>query len=68
MESFADYNRLAVAEMGGRVLATFLGVLKALSDKGTQLRGRQYGGYAQSSGSGNANLLISDSDTLERMQ
>jgi len=64
---FGDYSRAAVAEMGGRALATLLGVTQALSDAGAQLEGRQYGGYAQSSGSGNANLLIAERATLTRM-
>ena len=64
---FSDYSRLAVAEMGGRALATLLGVTQALSDGGARLEGRQYGGYAQSSGSGNANVLIAQRDTLARI-
>jgi 3,4-dihydroxyphenylacetate 2,3-dioxygenase len=61
---FSDYSRVAVAEMGGRALATLLGVVQALSEAGARLEGRQYGGYAQSSGSGNANMLIAECDTL----
>jgi 3,4-dihydroxyphenylacetate 2,3-dioxygenase len=64
---FGDYSRVAAAEMGGRALATFLGVTQALSDGGASLEGRQYGGYAQSSGSGNANVLIAERDTLARI-
>ena len=64
---FGNYSRVAVAEMGGRALATLLGVTKALSDEGVGLEGRQYGGYAQSSGSGNANLLIAVHETLARI-
>ena len=58
------YSRVAVAEMGGRALATLLGVVQALSDAGARLEGRQYGDYAQSSGSGNANVLIAEHATL----
>jgi 3,4-dihydroxyphenylacetate 2,3-dioxygenase len=61
---FAEYSRLTVAEMGGRALATLLGVAQAMTDAGTQLQGRQYGEYAQSSGSGNANVLLADAATL----
>lgn len=61
---FGDYSRMTVAEMGGRALATLLGVLKAMTADAGPLQGRQYGDYAQSSGSGNANLLIADPGTL----
>ena len=54
---FPTYSRDAKAEMGGRNLAAFLGAAKALGRNGG-LEGRQYGPYAQSSGSGNANLLL----------
>ena len=52
------YCKDAVAEMGGRVLATLLGTLEAMAGDGNSLRGRLYGDYAQSSGSGNANVLV----------
>ncbi len=55
---FSEYSQVAVAEMGGRVLATLLGVLRAMQGEGTRLQGTLYGAYAQSSGSGNANMLI----------
>jgi 3,4-dihydroxyphenylacetate 2,3-dioxygenase len=61
---FAEYTRTTAAEMGGRVLATLLGVMLEIKHQGAALRGRQYGQYAQSSGSGNANVLIADTDTL----
>jgi 3,4-dihydroxyphenylacetate 2,3-dioxygenase len=67
IDGFADYSRLAVAEMGGRALATLLGVVRAVGERGTVLRGRQYGEYAQSSGSGNANILIGDADLFAHM-
>jgi 3,4-dihydroxyphenylacetate 2,3-dioxygenase len=60
---FGAYSRNAQAEMGGRVLATLLGVLRE-AGAGTALRGRQYGEYAQSSGSGNANVLIAEQSIL----
>ncbi|HWQ37291.1 MAG TPA: hypothetical protein VNM24_01580 [Burkholderiales bacterium] len=65
---FTDYSRNAVVEMGGRALAILLGVLGALSAEGAPLEGRQYGEYAQSSGSGNANLLLCPADTLAAIQ
>jgi len=61
---FTDYSRFVGAEMGGRPLATFLGVARAMAAEGKPLGARQYGEYAQSSGSGNAVLLLADADTL----
>jgi len=55
---FPEYNRAVVAEMNGRPLAVLLGVLKALDEEGAKLNGEQYGGYAQSSGSGNASVVV----------
>ena len=51
---FPTYSRNAVAEMGGRNLAAFLGAASVMGP----VVGRQYGAYAQSSGSGNASLLV----------
>jgi 3,4-dihydroxyphenylacetate 2,3-dioxygenase len=53
-----EYNHAAVAEMGGRVLATMLGTLDALAQNGIKLVGRKYGDYTQSSGTGNANVAV----------
>ena len=61
---FTDYSRAVGAEMGGRALATLLGVLRAVAAEGRSLSGRQYGEYAQSSASGNANLLFAEPETL----
>lgn len=61
---FTQYSRTSVAEMGGRALATLLGVMLEIKHTGAALQGRQYGQYAQSSGSGNANVLIADTHTL----
>ncbi len=60
---FAEYHRVAEAEIGGRVLATLLGVLRGMSQTQT-LAGKQFGGYAQSSGSGNANVVVVGRDTF----
>lgn len=51
---YPEYAAAVVGEMGGRNIATMLGCL----DDGQRYRGRQFGPYAQSSGSGNANLLL----------
>jgi len=53
---FSDYARVVTAEMGGRNLATFLGTL----DTGKRYHGQQYGDYGQSSGSGNASILLTE--------
>jgi len=55
---FPEYSRAVVAEMGGKPFATLLGALQALDEDGARLAGEQFGGYAQSSGSGNANVVI----------
>lgn len=55
---FVEYSNAVKAEMGGRVLATLLGAMQALSAGAGKLSGRQFGDYAQSSGSGNVNVLV----------
>jgi 3,4-dihydroxyphenylacetate 2,3-dioxygenase len=65
---FADYSRFTGAEMGGRVLATLLGVVRALEAEGKPLAGRMFGEYAQSSASGNANVLVADPATLAKVR
>jgi len=55
---FPEYNTAVKAEMGGRVLATLLGAMQALSAGARKLSGKQFGDYAQSSGSGNVNVLV----------
>ena len=55
---FPEYSRAVVAEMNGKPLAALLGALQALDEEGAKLEGEQYGGYAQSSGSGNANVVV----------
>lgn len=62
-----QYAKSAVLEMGGRAIATMLGAAQALAADGAALKGRQYGGYAQSSGSGNANLILAPESTLRAM-
>lgn len=53
-----EYSRAARTEMDGKPLAAMLGALQALEEDGAQLIGAQFGGYAQSSGSGNANVVV----------
>lgn len=65
---FTDYSRAVVAEMGGRCLATLLGVLRGMAGGRGGLTARQYGEYAQSSGSGNVVLLMADRETVGRVQ
>jgi 3,4-dihydroxyphenylacetate 2,3-dioxygenase len=65
---FGDYSHAVVAEMGGRVLATLLGVLRAMSPATKPLIGRQFGEYAQSSGSGNANVVLADREVMTHLQ
>ena len=64
IEGFGAYSRLVGAEMGGRPLATLLGVARAMAADAGPLVGRQYGEYAQSSASGNAVVLMADPETL----
>ena len=54
----ATYCHDAVAEMGGRPISSMIGALQAMAGEGGSLQGRQYGPYAQSSGSGNACLAV----------
>ena len=58
MAWFPEYSRAAAVEMNGKPLATMLGALQALGEDGARLSGEQYGGYAQSSGSGNASVAL----------
>lgn len=58
LAGFPEYSRAVVAEMNGKPLATLLGVLQALDEEGAKLDGEQFGGYAQSSGSGNASVVV----------
>jgi hypothetical protein len=44
--------------MNGKPLAAFLGALQGMGEDGARLAGEQFGGYAQSSGSGNANVVV----------
>jgi 3,4-dihydroxyphenylacetate 2,3-dioxygenase len=62
-----DYSKFVGAEMGGRPLATMLGVTKAMAADQGALLGRQYGEYAQSSGSGNVVMALGTAETLAQL-
>jgi 3,4-dihydroxyphenylacetate 2,3-dioxygenase len=68
IQGFTEYSKKVVAEMGGRALATMVGVVSAMSRDGKVMAARQFGDYAQSSGSNNAVLLIADKDTLAAVE
>ena len=68
IQGFTEYSKKVVAEMGGRALATMVGVVSAMSRDGKAMAARQFGDYAQSSGSNNAVLLIADQDTLAAVE
>ena len=68
IQGFTEYSKKVVAEMGGRALATMVGVVSAMSRDGKAMAARQFGDYAQSSGSNNAVLLMADKDTLAAVE
>jgi 3,4-dihydroxyphenylacetate 2,3-dioxygenase len=68
IQGFTEYSKKVVAEMGGRALATLVGTTAAMSREGKPMAARQYGDYAQSSGSNNAVLLIADKETLAKVE
>lgn len=55
-----DFSRDGVVEMGGRVVASFLGTLDAMetASPDAKFTGRQFGSYGQSSGSGNVSIAV----------
>ena len=55
-DGFTEYAQFVVAEMYGRPLATFLGALMAAGIENWETK--QFGPYAQSSGSGNVNVSL----------
>src|SRR5213078_743164 len=65
---FTEYSKKTVAEMGGRALATMVGVAAAMSREGRPIAAQQYGEYAQSSGSNNVVLLVADHESLADVQ
>ncbi len=64
IKTFPQYVKSGVVEMGGRAIATMLGATRAVATDAGPLAALQFGDYAQSSGSGNANLVIADQQTL----
>ena len=52
------FTKEAVAEMGGKILATLFSAAQAMERRAGPLQGVMYGDYAQSSGSGNANVAM----------
>ncbi len=54
---FPEYARASVGEMGGRVVAGFLGALQSMTNQA--VGARRFGAYGQSSGSGNMSLAFS---------
>ncbi|MGR8948720.1 MAG: DODA-type extradiol aromatic ring-opening family dioxygenase [Gammaproteobacteria bacterium] len=57
IKTLPDYSRSATAEMGGRVLASFLGAARTLANCSSTAK--TFGQYAQSSGSGNLSIALS---------
>jgi 3,4-dihydroxyphenylacetate 2,3-dioxygenase len=62
-----EYSKFVGAEMGGRPLATMLGAVKAMAAEQGAMQGRQYGEYAQSSGSGNVVMALGTAETLGQL-
>jgi 3,4-dihydroxyphenylacetate 2,3-dioxygenase len=58
IEFMPTFSRAATAEMGGRTLCGMVGAMAALEKARGPLRGRRYGPYAQSSGTGNASVCV----------
>lgn len=58
-----QFAKAAGAEMGGRTISGMIGAMQALEHAHGPLTGRQYGSYAQSSGSGNANVYVTPKAT-----
>ena len=56
------YAHDVVTEMGGRPLAGMLGATAAMAGDTGRVRGKQWGPYGQSSGSGNASICVLPAD------
>ena len=67
VEGITEYSKFVGAEMGGRPLATMLGVARAMAADAGPLAGRQYGEYAQSSGSGNVVMALAAPQALAQL-
>lgn len=53
-----EFIRDGVAEMRGRTISSMIGGIEALADEHGELKGTQFGPYAQSSASGNAHIAV----------
>lgn len=67
INGFDAYKESSGLEMGGRPLATMLGVTKAMAAASGPIRGRLYSDYAQSSGSGNIVMALAPAPTLAHL-
>ena len=53
-----EFIREGVAEMGGRTISSMVGAIEAMAKDHDELTGKQFGPYAQSSGSGNTHVAV----------
>jgi 3,4-dihydroxyphenylacetate 2,3-dioxygenase len=67
IDGFEDYSKRSVVEMGGRAIATMLGAASSMKQQLPDCRGITFGDYAQSSGSGNVNILLASSQVLDQL-
>ena len=67
IDGFQDYSRRSVVEMGGRAIATMLGAASSMKQQLPDCSGITFGDYAQSSGSGNVNILLASSQVLDQL-
>jgi 3,4-dihydroxyphenylacetate 2,3-dioxygenase len=67
-DGFESYAKASVVEMGGRAIATMLGATLELKRDEGSLAGLNFGEYAQSSGSGNMNIILSNPDLINTLK
>jgi len=67
IDGFDDYSKRSVVEMGGRAIATMLGAASSMKQQLPDCSGITFGDYAQSSGSGNVNILLASSQVLDQL-
>jgi 3,4-dihydroxyphenylacetate 2,3-dioxygenase len=68
IDGFDDYSKRSVVEMGGRAIATMLGAASSMKQQLPDCSGITFGDYAQSSGSGNVNILLASSQVLDQLK
>ena len=68
IDGFQDYSKQSVVEMGGRAIATMLGAASSMKQQLPDCSGITFGDYAQSSGSGNVNILLASSQVLDQLK